>query len=95
METHLDMGGNYIYNVKTPINNDQAANKRYVDGNFVTKDSATFSSDVDINNNKIANLGDPTSSKDEVNKQYTDSTIVSSLNQFSSNFNLIKMIISS
>ena len=24
MESHLDMGNNYIYNVKSPINNDQA-----------------------------------------------------------------------
>ena len=27
METHLDAGNNYIYNVKTPVNNDQGANK--------------------------------------------------------------------
>ena len=27
METHLDTGNNYIYNVKTPVNNDQGANK--------------------------------------------------------------------
>ena len=27
MEIHLDMGNNYIYNVKTPVNNDQGANK--------------------------------------------------------------------
>ena len=25
MQTHLDMGNNYIYNVKTPVNNDQGA----------------------------------------------------------------------
>lgn len=31
MQTHLDMGNNYIYNVQTPINNDQGANKSYVD----------------------------------------------------------------
>ena len=27
MQTHLDMGNNYIYNVKTLVNNDQGANK--------------------------------------------------------------------
>lgn len=31
MKIHLDMGDNFIYNVKTPTNNDQAANKSYVD----------------------------------------------------------------
>ena len=31
MQTHLDMGKNYIYNVKTLVNNDQEANKSYVD----------------------------------------------------------------
>ena len=31
MKTYLDMGDNYIYNVKTPTSNDQASNKSYVD----------------------------------------------------------------
>lgn len=31
MQTHWDMGKNYIYNVKTLVNNDQGANKSYVD----------------------------------------------------------------
>ena len=31
MQTHLDLGNNYIYNVQTPINNDQGANKSYID----------------------------------------------------------------
>ena len=31
MQTHLDMGNNYIYNVKTPVNNDQGANKSYAE----------------------------------------------------------------
>ena len=31
MKTYLDVGDNFIYNVKPPINNDQGANKGYVD----------------------------------------------------------------
>ena len=31
MQTHLDMGTNYIYNVRTPISNDQGVNKSYAD----------------------------------------------------------------
>lgn len=32
METHLDVGNNYIYNVKSLINNHQTTSKGYVDG---------------------------------------------------------------
>ena len=32
METHLHVGNNYIYNVKSPINNHRATSKGYVDG---------------------------------------------------------------
>ena len=31
MKTYLDMGENFIYNVKTPINIHQATNKGYID----------------------------------------------------------------
>lgn len=31
MQTYLDMGNNFIYNVETPTDNDQAANKSFVD----------------------------------------------------------------
>lgn len=37
METHLDVGNNYIYNVNSPINNHQATNKGYVDGKLAKK----------------------------------------------------------
>ena len=46
------------------------------DGNFVTKNWATFSGDVDIANNKIVNLANPTSNKDAVNKLYVDTNTV-------------------
>lgn len=31
MQTYLDVGNNSIFNVKTPVNKDQGANKDYVD----------------------------------------------------------------
>ena len=58
MATHLDMGNNYIYNVKTPVNNDQGANKDYAD----TKLSLTggvMQGNLDMNNNRIYNLAQP------------------------------------
>ena len=41
IETHLDMGNNYIYNVKTPINNDQSAYNQYVDSALSKKVNTT------------------------------------------------------
>ena len=58
MATHLDMGNNYIYNVKTPVNNDQGANKSYAK----TKLSLTggvMLGNLDMNNNGIYNLAQP------------------------------------
>ena len=61
---------------KLHVNNDQAANKGYVDGNFVTKNCATFCGDVDITNKKIVNLAISTSHKYVVNKLYVDTNTV-------------------
>ena len=41
IETHLDMGNNYIYNVKTPISNDQSAYNQYVDSALSKKVNTT------------------------------------------------------
>lgn len=41
MKTYLDMGNNYIYNLKNPVNNDQGANKGYVDIQTATKADKT------------------------------------------------------
>ena len=71
MATHLDIGNNYIYNVKTPINNDQGANKSYVD-QHVAKAGDTMSGNLNMDGNKIKGLptisqsGDEATSKDYV-----------------------------
>ena len=41
MATYLDMGNNYIYNVKAPINGNQGANKSYVDSALLEKANTT------------------------------------------------------
>ena len=69
METHLDMGNNYIYNVKPAVNNDQGANKSYVD-EHVAKVSDTMSGNLNIGGNKITNVGDATSSTDVTNMKF-------------------------
>ena len=40
MKTYLDMENSFIYNVKTPINNDQAVNKSYVDKEITDSENA-------------------------------------------------------
>ena len=69
METHLDMGNNYIYNVKTPVNNDQGANKSYVDQKF-TKSGDTMLGNLNMGGNKISSIGDATTSTDVINTKF-------------------------
>ena len=56
MQTHFDMGNNYIYDVKTPVNNDQGANKSYVDQHG-TKAGDTMSGNLSMGGYKITNIG--------------------------------------
>lgn len=53
MEIYLDMGNNYIYNLKNPGNNDQAVNKGYVDTNTI---APNIRNDWDARGRKIFNL---------------------------------------
>ena len=69
METHLDMGHNYIYNVKTPVNNDQGANKSYVHQKF-TKSGDTMLGNLNMGGNKISSVGDATNSTDVINTKF-------------------------
>ena len=64
MQTHLNMGNNYIHNVKTPINNDQGANKSYVD-QHVAKAGDTLSGDLNMGGNKIKRLPTRSQAGDE------------------------------
>ena len=69
MATHLDMGNNYIYSVKTPVNNDQGANKSYAK----TKLSLTggvMRGNLDMNNNGIYNLAQPNGNNQPATKNY-------------------------
>ena len=58
METYLDMGNHYIYNVKAPINNDHGANKVYVDTKY-SRSGGLMRGNLDTNNNKIYNTAQP------------------------------------
>ena len=70
-QTHLDMGNNNMYNIKTPVNNDQGANKSYADSK-VAKAGGTMSGVLDMNNNKIINTAESTNDADVLNKAYIE-----------------------
>ena len=75
MRSRLDMGNRFIYNVETPVNNDQGANN--VDQK-VTKSGDTMSGGLNMENKKIINLANPTDDKDAVNKKYVNDNYSSS-----------------
>ena len=67
MQTHFDRGNNYIYNVKTPVNNDQGANKFHVDQK-VDKSGDAMTGDLNMRNtHRIINLAGPVNGGDFVN----------------------------
>ena len=59
------MGNNYIYNVKTLVNNDQGANKSYVD-QHVAKSGDTMTGVLHMNGKKVTNLPQATANGDAV-----------------------------
>ena len=88
MKTYMDMGDNYIYNVKTPTANDQATNKLYVDtkasslatkqelAGYLKKDgSALMTGNLNMNDKKIVYLKPPTNPTDAATKKYVDNSI--------------------
>ena len=62
MEANIDMDNHTIFNVKDPLQADQATNKKYVDNQLVKKlDKDTA---IDMKNNSIINLNLPTNKRD-------------------------------
>ena len=73
MEASIDMNNNTIYNVKDPVQADQATNKKYVDNQLVKKlDKAA---DIDMKNYSIINLDLPSNPRDAACAEFVDSRI--------------------
>ena len=75
MATHLDMGNNYIYNVKKPINNDQGANKSCADTKL-SLSGGVMQGNLDTNNNRIYSLAQPNGNNQPTTKIYTDTNLL-------------------
>lgn len=72
--SQLDLLRNKIVNVGTPTDQDDAANKAYVDDNFVADSGGTMSGTLDMGENRIISVAAPQSTKDAANKDYVDTT---------------------
>ena len=62
MEASIDMNNNTIYNVKDPLQADQATNKKYVDNQLEKK--LDKGADIDMKNKSIINLNLPSNKRD-------------------------------
>ena len=62
MEASIDMNNNTIYNVKDPVQADQATNKKYVDNQLVKK--LDKGANIDMKNKSIINLDLPSNKRD-------------------------------
>ena len=84
MTDNLDMGDHSIQKVGEPINSDDVATKKYVDGEigyistpFLKKDgSRTMTGNLNMNDHKIVSLKDPLDDKDAINKKYFEDKLL-------------------
>ena len=67
VETYLDMGNQFIYNVNTPINIDQGVNKSYADTKL-SLSGGLMTGNLDMNNNRIYNVAQPSGANQPATK---------------------------
>ena len=73
MEASIDMNNNTIYNVKDPVQADQATNKKYVDNQLAKK--LDKGAEIDMKNNSIVNLKFPSNQKDATSVEFVNKRI--------------------
>ena len=84
MTDNLDMGDHSIQKVGEPINSDDVATKKYVDGEigyistpFLKKDgSRTMTGNLNMNEHKIVSLKEPVNDSDAINKKYFEDKLL-------------------
>ena len=84
MTDNLDMGDHSIQKVGEPINSDDVATKKYVDGEigyistpFLKKDgSRTMTGNLNMNEHKMVSLKEPVNDSDAINKKYFEDKLL-------------------
>ena len=67
METYLDIGKQFIYKVKTPINSDQGVNKSHADIKL-SLSGGLMTGNLDMNNKRIYNVAQPSGDNEPATK---------------------------
>jgi hypothetical protein len=83
MTGDLDMGGNQIENLGTPVANTDATTKDYVDnalGGKLDTSGGTMSGDIDMGGQMVNNLGAPVATDDAATKGYVDTALAGKQN---------------
>ena len=73
MEASIDMNNNTIYNVKDPVQADQATNKKYIDNQLVKK--LDKEANIDMKNKSIINLNLPSNQRDTACVEFVNNRI--------------------
>ena len=71
METYSDMGNQFIYNVKTPINIDQGVNKSYADTKL-SLSGGLVTGNLEMNNKRIYNVAQPNGDNQPATKIWSE-----------------------
>ena len=71
VQTHLDMGNQLIYNVRTPINNDQGVNKCYADTKL-SLSGGLMTGNLDMNIKRIYNVAQPNGNDQPATKIWSE-----------------------
>ena len=69
IKTYLDMGNQFIYNVKTPTNIDHGVNKSYAK---LSLSGGLMTGNLDMNNNRIYNVAQPNSDNQPATKIWSE-----------------------
>jgi hypothetical protein len=74
--SNLNMNNNKIVNLSNPVVSSDAANKAYVDNNFVSKSqSPNIESNLNMNSNRITNISEGVDDNDAVNVKQVETII--------------------
>ena len=83
MEASIDMNNNTIYNVKDPVQADQATKKKYVDNQLAKK--LDKGAEIDMKNNSIVNLKSPSNQKDAISVEFVNKRIAETQKEYLKN----------